>query len=371
MKMGNMNKNALAVAVGAGLAAMPVLSAQAYEFAISGHINRSIVQLDNGDQDSIFFADSDMSSSRLRARGSGDFGGGKAGFTWEHQFESNSTATLDLPNTTTGTNPDSIRKAEVWFSGDYGKISLGQGSNASDGVSQYDLGGTGLAGVYSFPVDMMGGVTFVTSSGARSGTTVADAITDFDGGRADRVRYDSPSLGGGPLSFAVSIGNGESFEAALSGNHSLGQNKLVWAVAVRDDGDLGDAVTTAGVVEPDNEDPSLTVGSASLLLGAWDFTVSFGEADLDVVGAREDPEATYFKVGYTTGGGHSFAIGVQETDDFAQNLDEGEVVQFGWGYSPNKSVDLYASWTEAELDRPGANLDDVTAILFGTRVKFK
>ena len=53
MKMRNMSKNALAVAVGAGLAAMPALSAQAYEFSISGHINRSIIQLDNGDQDSV------------------------------------------------------------------------------------------------------------------------------------------------------------------------------------------------------------------------------------------------------------------------------------------------------------------------------
>ena len=57
--------------------------------------------------------------------------------------------------------------------------------------------------------------------------------------------------------------------------------------------------------------------------------------------------------------------------------DEGEVFQFGWGYSPNSSVDLYASWTEAELDRNAVafplqqNLEDVTTLAFGTRVTFK
>ncbi|MEE8253708.1 MAG: porin [Hyphomicrobium sp.] len=378
MKMRNLSKNALAVAVGAGLVAAPVLSAQAYEFAISGHINRTIVQLDNGDEDGIFHADNDSSSSRIRFVGSGDYGAGKAGFTMEHQFESNTTAGLDLPNVAGGAGDnDSIRKVEGWFSGDWGKISIGQGSDALDGVTEFDLGGTFNAGVYAFPVDMMAGVTFVTSAGARNtaGTNVSAAITTFDGGRRDRIRYDSPSLGGA-LSFAVSHAEGDQIDAHVAGNHEFGQSQFTWAIGFRDQGDAGGTALSGGAIVADDVDPSTTAASASLLIGNWVFVVSISDRDKDspatLVGQQEDPESTYAKVGYKTAGGHNLAVGVGTYDDIALDGDEADLVQFGWEKAMNKSVILYASWTEAELDRPSQpNLEDVTALQFGTKILFK
>ena len=385
MKMRNMSKNALTIAVGAGLVVAPVLSAQAYEFAISGQINRMAVQLDNGDQDSLFFLDSDSSSSRIRFVGSGDLGAGKAGMTIEHQFESNTSAALDFPAVSSGSDQDSIRKVEGWFSGDWGKITIGQGSDATDGVTEVDLGGTvWTGGVYAYPVDMMGGVTWVTSNGRPAAnppgktkpTTVAGAITTFDGGRRDRVRYDSPTLGGA-LSFAVSLADGERLDANIGGTHEFGQSTFAWRVGISDQGDIGSTVGGGAVaLEPDNVEPSVTVGSAALKIGNWDFTYSFSEKDFDETG-RTDAEEAYIRLGYVMESGHSYAIGTGTFDDFKRNNDEAEVFQFGWGYSPNSSVDLYASWTEAEFDPgagalpPGVSVEDVTAILFGTRVKFK
>lgn len=372
MKMRNMSKNALAVAVGAGLVAAPVLSAQAYEFSISGQINRTIAMVDNGDDDSIFHGDNDDSSSRLRAGGSGDFGNGKAGFNWEHQFESNSDITTTLPNVSAGGDSDSMRKAEVWFSGDYGKISIGQGSDAIDGISERDYGGTEwVAGIYNYPVSAMGSISFVNSTGAPVGPTVSAAITSFDGGRRDRIRYDSPTLGGA-LSFAISLANGEQLDASISGSHDFGASKFGWAIGINDAGDIGGTVTTVGgAIEADNIDPSRTIGSAALKIGNWAFHLSFADVDLDLVTPREDPSATYAKVSYTADSGHSFGVGTGTWDDLAADRDEAEVIQFGWGYSPNSSVDIAVGWTEAELDRPGVNLDDVTALKLGVRVKFK
>ena len=378
MKMRNMSKNALAVAVGAGLAAMPVLSAQAYEFSISGQVNRSAVMLDNGNDDSIFFTDNDSSSSRLRASGSGDYGGGKAGFNWEHQFESNPNNLIDLPGVldskgkiSSGPDSDSFRKMDAWFSGDWGKLSLGQASAATDAVTEVDLGGIEWAGgVYAFPIDQMAGANFVSSTGAPIGVVVSSVITSFDGGRTDRVRYDSPQLGGA-LSFAVSLGNGERLEANIGGNHEFGASAFAWKVGIRDDGDIGASVPgSGGSIVPDNVEPSRTVGSASLRIGSWSFTAAFADVDKDVTGA-DDPSTIYTKVGYHADNGHNFAIGIGSYDDVAQDNDEAEIFQFGWGYSPNSSVDLYASWTEAELDRPGLSVDDITALQVGTRIKFK
>ena len=371
MNMRNMSKNALAVAVGAGLVAAPVLSAQAYEFAISGQINRSIVQVDNGDQSDIFHGDNDDSSSRLRAGASGDFGNGKAGAYWEHQFESNSDFTFDLPNVQQGSRPDGLRKAEVWFSGDWGKITIGQGSDAIDGTTEVDYGGgEWVAGVYNYPVSAMASVNYVNSTGAPVGVTVGQSITSFDGGRRDRIRYDSPTLGGA-LSFAVSHSNGDQIDATIGGAHEFGASKFGWKVGTRDNADAGGTVTTAGgKIEADNIEPSRTVGSAALKVGNWAFHLSFADVDTDIAG-RDDPSSTYAKVSYTADSGHSFGIGTGTYDDLAANNDEAEVFQFGWGYAPNSSVDIAASWTEAELDRPGTPVEDVSAIKLGVRVKFK
>lgn len=375
MKMRNISKNALAVAVGAGLVAAPVLSAQAYEFGISGQINRVVIQADDGNDDAIFFSDSDTSSSRLRAKGSGDFGNGQAGFTWEHQFESNSGASITLPGVAAGTRPDGLRKAEVWMSGDYGKITFGQGSDAIDGVTEYDLAGNTFwaTSVAAYTVDHMASITFVdTNTGAPTGVTVGSVITSFDGGRRDRIRYDSPTLGGA-LSFAVSLADGERLDAHVAGNHEFGQSAFTWAVGLRDDGDAGGTVVDAGgAIVPDNIEPSTTLGSASLLIGGFSFTVSFAERDFDVAG-RDDGEQTYFRLAYTPdGSAHTIGVGAGTYDDIGANGDEAEVFQFGWSYAANSSVVLYASFTEAELDDiPGTTFDDVTTLAFGTRVTFK
>ncbi len=378
MKMRNISKNALAVAVGAGLVAAPVLSAQAYEFGISGQINRVVIQADDGNDDAIFFSDSDTSSSRLRAKGSGDFGNGQAGFTWEHQFESNSGASITLPGVAAGTRPDGLRKAEVWMSGDYGKITFGQGSDAIDGVTEYDLAGNTFwaTSVAAYTVDHMASITFVDSNtGAPTGVTVGSVITSFDGGRRDRIRYDSPTLGGA-LSFAVSLADGEQIDAHIAGNHEFGQSAFTWALGVRDFGDAGARVTNpvTGAIEPDNIEPSHTLGSGSLLVGGFSFTVSFAEKDFDDPTRPSDGEQTYFRVAYTPdGSAHTIGVGAGTYDDIGFEGSEAEVFQFGWSYAANSSVVLYASFTEAELDDiPGVTtFDDVTTLAFGTRVTFK
>ncbi|WP_299629117.1 porin [uncultured Tateyamaria sp.] len=76
-----------------------------------------------------------------------------------------------------------------------GRLSLGQGSMASDGSAGADLSGTGLAHQVAV-ADTGGGTALLRTNGTPSGTTIDDAFSALDGLRRFRVRYDSPILNG-------------------------------------------------------------------------------------------------------------------------------------------------------------------------------
>ena len=189
-----MHKKALSVAIAGALAAP--MAAQAVDMTVSGHINRALFITDS-DQDSSTSAavkDNGSSGTRIRVTGSGEMmDGGAAGVNLEY----GATDTLGL------------RYAELWYSGGYGKVSIGQG----------DQGGEGS--VYN-------GAAAVTGTGhgqANEGVTKRAGMnyyTSLDGGagRNERLRYDSADLG--PISAAISLGNGDQVSAGLKLTQDLG-----------------------------------------------------------------------------------------------------------------------------------------------------
>ena len=88
-----------------------------------------------------------------------------------------------------------LRKLEVIYEfGDFGSLSVGQGSMATDSVTESDLSGTQLA-TYVGISDTAGGYYFRTVSGALSPVSITEAFPTFDGGRAPRIRWDSSEIG--------------------------------------------------------------------------------------------------------------------------------------------------------------------------------
>ena len=142
-----MNKKALAVAISSALA-VP-MAAQAMSFNISGQVNRNIMFADDGEASDIFFADSTASNTRFRITGSEDIGNGmKAGFNLEFSASTNSNyhQTIKQAGDKQLVSPLSKgsgfnrailgrRVNEVWFSGNWGKLSLGAGPGAGDAAS--------------------------------------------------------------------------------------------------------------------------------------------------------------------------------------------------------------------------------------------
>ncbi len=332
-----------------------------------GQVNRALLYIDDGATQEIFHVDNDHSSTRI-----GLSGNVKAnddldiGANIEVQMESNSTANVNQANNSSviASNSFTERHLDLFFdSKSLGKLSMGQGSTASDGTSQSDLSGTTLVG-YSSTSDLAGGISLATSStGAITGNpTLGTVISDMDGlSRDDRLRYDTPSLAG--YSVATSWVDGGNVDLALR-YAGKGENSQIAA--------------SLGYANPSGTSSTISRqlnGSVSVLLGdRFNLTMAAGRQSMKVA-ARNNPDFYYGKLGYiarlTDLGPTSFAFDYGRYDEVAQNDDELTTfaAMFVQSYS-DWGTDIYAVWRNYDLARPGSSFDDVNAAMIGARVKF-
>ena len=282
----------------------------------------------------------------------------------EVQFESNSSAAVNqADNTAVGPNNFTERKLELTFdSARLGRLSLGQGSTASDGSAEADLSGTALA-AYSNVAAFAGGLDFTTSAtGALSGVTVGAAFSNLDGlGRDDRLRYDTPSYRGFVLS--SSLVDGGEWDAALAYGGEFPTLKAVAKIAY--------ANQSATRTFPED----IVSGSLSFLHdGGLNLTLAGGRGDEDD-STREANEFWYGKLGYVRSifdmGTSHFSLDLGEYNGAAASGDEARTygVQFVQNISP-WSTELYAGYRNYSLDRAGASFDGIDAVLTGVRIKF-
>src|ERR1700730_5371773 len=142
-----------------------------------------------------------------------------------------------------------IRQAELFVAGlDWGDARLGFGSTASYLTNEFDLSGT-FVGHYVGIAEQDGGFAFrqkgaamvpggpggklVLSPDGAFGPAVGSVFNNFGGlGRDDRIRYDTPVWEG--LQFATSYVDGGSFDAALRAGRSIGEFRIIAAVAGAD-----------------------------------------------------------------------------------------------------------------------------------------
>jgi len=360
-----MNKKALAVAISSALA-VP-MAAQAVSFNISGQLNRAIMFADDGVASDIFFTDSSVSNSRFRMTGSEDLGNGMtAGFNleWAASINSNDYVSIKQAGDASlaGANNRSAlsaRKNEVWFSGNWGKLSLGQGQTSTDGMGDADLSGTWLAD-FSTPVTWGGSITFRTegAAGAKSGINMFSALTYFDGhSRRSRIRYDAPALG--PLSISVDASQNDAWGVKGYIYTSLGGGDLSLAIGYAS-GDNRFGRTDFG-------------GSASFLFSqGTNITLGWQERDSATAG-RDTATHTYVKLGHRWGN-NAVSISYGNNDDVLRNGSEADTVGIAFVHSiPKPKVELYAGYHNNSLDDDGNTAtayEDIDVFGIGTRIKF-
>ena len=361
-----MNKKVVSVAIASAMATP--MAAQAVKYKLSGQVNRAIVFQDDGTDSQVRNVDAISSGTRFRLRGSEDLGNGvQVGFYWEMQTSSNASFNQNPQlngDTGDGINGGAtIRHANVWFSGQWGKLTLGQGDGAGNGATEVDMSGTAISGQYHGRTSFTGGMAWRTSNGAATGLTSGNTYTEFDAfSRYDQIRYDSPALG--PVTLAASIGNANRWEAAARLNTGLGGGKLGAALFYGQDSgrDIGGADTTR------------YGGSASFLFSqGTSVTVAYARQELDGAGTT-DSDVFSVKVGHKWGP-HAVSAGYSHCEDCTgvggvSTEDDG--IGIGYVYSLKKAnTQIYAGFQHDELDIGGGpSVDDHNTVVVGARVRF-
>jgi len=331
----------------AGALILSPIAAQAVEVGVSGQVNRLIMNVDNGDESGVVHADNSVSGTRWRFTGEGELKSGmSAGLFYETQLQSNPSSEIDASNLDSdgvggnvgGGDYFSTRNANAWLKGNFGKITIGQGSGATDGSAEVDDSGTTVIQYSSGSGDLLGSMEFGTS-----GVTVGEVRSNFDGlGRNDNLRYDAAI---GDFGLAASLGNGAKIEA--SATYKLENLKVMlglWDENDSGNGDSGSAFSASWV------------GDSGL-----NFTGAYGTDDRD-----GDPENIYLKVGFKTGD-NAYALDWSETTDLGPG--DASSVSIAWVGAMTQGVELYATYRVESLDGV-ADADDIDALAGGMRIKF-
>ena len=359
-----MNKKLLTLAVAAAMAA-PTAS-HAVKYKLSGQINRAMVAQDDGTNADIQFIDNNSSGTRWRMKGSEDVGNGiKVGFTWEWQAQSNK-AGGPIASPDTGFSQD-LRKAEVWFSAGWGKVSFGQGDGAGNGTTEHDLsdtwnvnyyGRTSFAGAVAWRTGSGGYITNAgTTTAAAAGLTHSDTFSEYDAfSRYDRIRYDTPSLG--PVTLSVSAGQTDKYEGAVRWSQGLGGGQI--------SAGLFYGKHSGGGVEN-------RYGGSIAYLFSFGTNLLVGAAANEASAAgASDGQTWYVKIGQKWGN-NAASIGYGESEDVNADGFNNKGFNIGFNHNiPKAKVDLYAGYHFNQLDTPTtvADVDDIMAFVIGTKLKF-
>ena len=300
------------------------------------------------------------SSTRVRANGSSELMDGN---TVAIQFE--------YEESGSGVN---LRHANAQFGGQFGRITIGQGSEAGDGSAYSDT--TGVFGIGH-------------GAGTGAGFSLSPFFGSLDaGGRTNMVRYDTPAIG--PMSAAVSVGNNDSFSGMLSLSTEFSGTSF--------------GAKAATLQKPDDRSTlgasfGATLASGLTVSGAWAKADSMSAADevFDALGnllgvdpdevkmvveefvgvsfdellPETDPSYFQAEIGYKFGN-TGIAASWYSSEDFVVEGSEGTAIGIGARHTlPKVGAEIYAAVQNYDITPwPDAKSVDETVFVVGTRVKF-
>jgi hypothetical protein len=344
-----MKKTLLAVALTA--ASMTAVA----DMSVSGHVNYKAGLLE------------DFQSNGVDGAGNEDLTVGSAG-TSESRFRILSS--LEANGLTYGSkielglgepgraNALNKRQNELYISGAFGKVTLGQGSSAGDGATENDFSGTYLTAgdltsweLGAGSAAVAAGFTFDPVLGQvanvpAAGTAGLAENNSKDIGRVERLRYDAPTIGNLHLSASLNdaTANDEGNDFAIAATYKLPS-----------------FVVTVASVSADADDSDIV--EASIAGKMANFTAALGFHTEENGG--NDLEQTHVILGYNPGP-FSVSVDFQTTETDSKSVDA-ETTGLNFVYRPTKGVELYAGARNAQA---ADGVIDEDAFLMGARVKF-
>lgn len=368
---------------------------------LNGQVNQKFRYANDGIDDGYQILDNDGSSTRFRILGTADLNDTiSAGTAIELDLEGNVSSQVDLQDQDFGEEVDGgsgtpnfdFRKLEVFFKHKgLGTIFLGQGTSATDGVTEKDLSGTGV----SQDSDSDDSALDFRDAAGNFTLDVGDIGFNLDGASRDnRIRYDTPRFAGFQL--RASLETRTRFDIGLhyATKDLAGFDIAAGAGFVSSNG--GDA---AGA--PDDRDNQFS-GSLSVLHRGTGLSLTGAAGttfDNDVV---EEESTFYFgKVGWkgnlvdfgstavsfsyhfaeveTDAGNTDFAVGTTLFDDGGELFDGRFFTVSAVQKVDKLSAEIFARYTNYSADASAAfsaaegivgGLDDINVVAIGSRIKF-
>ncbi|MFV3127367.1 hypothetical protein [Niveispirillum sp. KHB5.9] len=327
---------------------------------LSGQIGRAFEFADDGFDSDSMHVDNAQSSSRLRIAGAAKLDDNwTAGTDIEFETQSGSSRATGF-GTDSGAFTVNERKVEFWVQHKtFGRIWVGQGDTATNVTSEVDLSGTATLISHTDVGSLFGGVNFRNKATRAAGPNINAAFNNFDGmHREDRVRYDTPTFGGGfTLSTSFIEGGATDFAGRYTGK--IGDTEIAGAIAYADnDSRTGFDTQTNG---------SISIKLAS----GFNVTAAAGTRDL---GARNS-DFWYGKLGYinklTSLGNSAFVVDYYTQEDFFAAGADSKAWSVGYVQTVDAfSADFYLSLRNHSYDTPAANFKDVLGVISGARVRF-
>ncbi|SHI83279.1 hypothetical protein SAMN05444000_103176 [Shimia gijangensis] len=340
-----------------------------------GHFSPTMLYVNDGVSGKAYVADNSNSGGRIGVWYEGPFGNHTLKGNLEFSLGVRPSASINQIYTPPlfDWQAQSIRKAEAIIETErWGKFSVGQGSMGSDGVTESDLSGTGLANYVGIR-DVAGGFFFRTASGTLSSVSIKDAFPTFDGGRSVRVRWDSPEIKFGilgSLKFVGSVGQ-EEIEKNVTFNDALQDMGLFYRNSVGQFAMAGSAGVSIAEVQGAGQSPQFA-GSFSLLHHPTGVNATFAGGHRDNGGAYG-----YLKLGIRRDffgiGESAFSLDVYEAQDAIASGSRS--VSFGLGLVQNverMNLDFFLGYRKHKYSGTGVvDHRDVDSVMFGVRWVFR
>lgn len=319
----------------------PTKGVKGVSLKLSGHLNRAVMFVNDGNDASAFnFVDNDASSTRVRWDAVSQMSNGmEVGGRLEMEMESNTSAGAVLNNQSAAATNDlfAVRHAYVYLQGGFGTLTTGQQGEATEGILHSSFNFASLAGIN--PEDTTGianvGVNFLSFG---------------DGGRQDAIRYDTPNFGGAKASISTRDNGGVQAAIRYSGK--------VAGIGVL--GGLGWEENVGG-------DP-LLAGSFGINFGVIALNGSFGTE----IGDNNNNDRFYYSIGLAHKGNYSdlgaTSIGIQTLQNNGGFDGSGNVHSYSVGLVQGLApgADAYAQLAF----HGGAAAGDAVASMVGVRLRF-
>jgi predicted porin len=328
-----------------------------------GQVNQAVLWYDNGEESDAYVVDADeLSGSRFGIRGSASM---KPGWTAGFRLEI-ATVAAASSGVSENDNDDGdyflIRQSTVYVESEQmGRLTIGQQSQATDGITEINLGGS-YTGYHSGSIWTSSFQLYDATAGYL-GVTWSSVQSSLDGSRRNLVRYDSPTFAG----FTMSAAWGEDD---------------VWDVALRFAQEWNGLRVAAGIGYLDNQDEGADAQTISGSASVWHVPSgifvagAYAERDLNVIG-RDDVVSwsgsagirkRMTEMGATT---VSFTYGVTDAL-FANNTDATY-----WNIGLDQDIDsvgatAYLAYRhhEADATAQGVSVEDMDTVIAGMVVRF-